>query len=77
MLTELRIHEDEVCDDTYDFSKQNMLLSHLNIPSPSCWCILICSHLCWLLPEKLSLLIQILWLLITFESLGGGCHVFW
>lgn len=72
-LMELQLHKYKGCDDTDDFSKQNTLLSHLNSVFPSCWCIFLCSHLCWLLPKKLSQLMQILRLLIPFD---GGCHFF-
>lgn len=77
MLTELQIHKDKGCDDTDHSSEQNTLLSHLSSLIPSCWCIFLCSHLCWLLPKKLSLLVQIPRLSIPFDSLGGRCHLSW
>lgn len=76
MLTKLQIHRDKGWGDIDYFSKQNTLLSHLSSLFPSFWCVSLYSHLCWLLPKKQNLLMQILWLLISFDSLVGGCHSF-
>lgn len=73
----LQIHKDKGCDDTDDVSKQNTLLSHLSSLFPSWWCIYLCSYLFWHLPKELSMLMQFLWLLIAFDELDVGCHLFW
>lgn len=76
MLVEVQMHKDKGGADTGDFSIQHTILSHLSSLFPSHWGIFLCTHMCWLLPDKLILLMQILWLLVPFHSLHGGCNLF-